>query len=432
MKKLVSLTIIVIVISLTILEVSISPSNSQMRISSLAFSPTASSQVWNIADIITPTLDNVKWIEEGNYSVPPLWISDGRWYEAHRRQSLIKSDNHIFVSLSEVFNWTAVNTKNWTSLKPELPLHFSSFDEFTYEIINDPSWWLKWAWGIDTNSHGVPLSRTSVSTTINATTFTAEVDILCRITNIPEYIMGEKRLESWLTGFDLTSISVGDLEALEWKEDITASGRYYYIYFKAPANIMSQFKDIYSLELDVSPLYQGLTYNVEQKIQISMPSNTEVRSTLPSNMSTFSGNIATFTIHEGYRYPISFTVTSGPPLKDVVQSFLESAGRWLIEPSTWVAFATLTVLLYTAFRGQQIWSRRKTYYRLYKSMINVYDHYALNFAQFSQEIENLSRSITKYFIEDKITDDQFDKLLARRDSLIERARKLQPPAPPKS
>lgn len=431
MKKLPLIIILVIVISLTFLESSNSFGNPQMRQSASESSPTENNQVWNITDIIMPTLDNVKWIEEGNYSVPPLWITDGRWYEAHRRQSLIKSDNHLFVSLSEVFNWTAVNTKNWTSLKLELPLHFSSFDEFTYELTNDPSWWLKWAWGIDANSHGVPLNRTSISTTINVTTLTAEVDILCRITNIPEYLMGEKRLENWLTGFDLTSISVGDLEALEWKEDITRNGRYYYVYFKAPANIMSQFKDVYSLELDVSPSYQGLTYNVEQKIQISMLSDTEVRSASPSNMSTFSGNIATFTIHEEDRRPTSFTVTSGPPIKDAMQSFLESAGRWLIEPSTWVAFATLMVLLYTAFRGKRIWSRRKTYYRLYRSMVNVYEHYALNFAQFYQEIENLSRSITKYFIEDKITDDQFDKLLTRRDDLIERAKKLQPPAPPK-
>jgi hypothetical protein len=419
MKKLLYTTILIIAISMALLEVSNSLSNPQTRLSSLAFSPMASSQVWNITDIINPTLDNVKWIEEGNYSKPPDWITDGRWYEAHRRQSLIKSDNHIFVSLSEVFNWTAVNAD----------LLYSSFDQFENDITNNPSWWLKYSWGIDVNRHGVPLNRTSLSTKFNATTSRAEIDISCRITNIPEYIIGEKRLESWLTGFDLTSISIGDLEAFEWKEDITTSGRYYYIYFKAPANLLSQYKDTYSLTLDVSPSYQGERYNVEQKIQISMPPSTEVLSTSPPDTSASSGNTVTFTIHHGDRYPTSFSVISGPPIKDPMQSLLESAGHWAFEPSTWVAFGSLMVLLYTAFHGKRIWSKRKTYYRMYRSMVNIYQRYALNFAQFYQEIENLSRSITKCFIEDKITDDQFDKLLTRRDDLIERAKKLQPPAP---
>jgi hypothetical protein len=431
MKKLFSATILVVIIWMTILEVSNSLGNLQMRASSLAFSSAASSQVWNVSDIITPTLDSVKWIEEGNYSTPPSWISDGRWYEAHRRQSLIKSDNHIFVSLNEIFNWTAVNVKNWTTVEPSLPTHFSSFYVFKDAVSEDPSWWLKYSWGVDVNRHGVPLDKISVSMESDDSTSRAEVDILCRITNIPEYIIGEKRLENWLTGFDLTSISIGDLEAFEWSEDITASGRYYYIYFKAPANLLSQYKDMYSLVLDVSPSYQGLRYNIEQKIQISMPPNTEVQSASPSNMSTPSGNTATFIIHHSDRYPMSFSVTSGSPIKDVIQSFAEGAGRWIVEPSTWVAFASLIVLLYTAFRGKRIWSRRRTYYRLYRSMVSLYDHHALNCVQFYQELDNLSKSITKYFIEDKITDDQFDKLLTRRDDLIERAKKLQPPAPPK-
>jgi hypothetical protein len=421
MKKQFSLMVLVIVTLITVLEVSNSFSNLQPQLSLLSFSPKANGQVWHVLDVINPTLDSVEWTEEANYSKPPRWISSGQWYEAHSRQILVGPDD-VFVSLSENFNWTAINND----------LQYSSFEEFENDIVSNPSWWLRASWGLDVDWLGIPLNRSRVIASLNAATSQANVQIWCHITHIPEYIIGEKRLENFsLTGFDLTTISVGSLEALHWSEDYTANGTSYSIYFKAPANILSQYKDTYSLVLDVSPLYQGLTYDVEQEIQISMPSNTEVRSASPSNMSTFSGNVATFTIHHGDRYPDSFSVTSGPPIKDTMQSFLESAGRWLIEPSTWVAFATLIVLLYTAFRGKRIWSRRKTYYRLYRSMVNVYEHYALNFAQFYQEIENLSRSITKYFIEDKITDDQFDKLLTRRDDLIERAKKLQPPAPPK-
>jgi len=423
MKKLLSLTIMVTVILMSIFEVSGSLGNPQMQLSSSAFFPTENDEVWHITDIINPTLDGVEWIEEGINNESYWWISDGKWYEAHSRQTLVKPDD-IFVSLSETFNWTAVNA-NFSQ-------PYSSFEDFINEITHDPSWWLGYSWGIDVGWHGVPLNRTKVRAEYNKTTSRAELFIWCHITNIPEYIMGEEQLETyWLTGFDLTSISISNLEALQWYEDFTPSGKYYYIYFKAPANILSQYKDEYSLVLDVSPQYQGKGYNVDQTIHISMPSNTEVQVTSPSNMSTCSGNMATFTLHAGDRYPMSFSVKSGPPIKDVTQSFLESAGHWLSEPSTWVAFASLMVLLYTAFSGKRIWSRRKTYYRLYRSMVNIYDHYALSFAQFHQEIENLSRSITRYFVEDKITDDQFDKLLTRRDDLIERARKLQPPVPPK-
>jgi len=422
MKKRFLLMLLVIATLITVLEVSNSFGNPQPQLSLVPFSPKADEQVWHVLDVINPTLDSVEWTENANYSKPPKWIASGQWYEAHSRQTLVGPDD-IFVSLSEDINWTAINKD----------LQYSSFDEFENDIVSNPSWWLRASWGLDVNWLGIPLNRTRVITDFNAAISRANVQIWCHITHIPEYILGEKRLENFsLTGFDLTALSVGSLEALHWSEDYTANGTSYSIYFKAPANILSQYKDTYSLVLAVSPSYQGLTYDVEQEIQISMPSNTEVRSASPTNMSTFSGNVATFAIHHGYRYPESFSVTSVPPIKDVTQSFLESAAHWLTEPSTWVAFATLTVLFYTAFSGKRIWSRRKTYYRLYRSMVNVYEHYALNFAQFYQEIENLSKSVTKYFIEGKITDDQFDKLLTRRDDLIERAKKLQPPAPPKS
>jgi len=376
---------------------------------------------WYILDIINPTLDSVEWIEKGNYSKPPSWISDGRWYEAHSRQNLVEA-NDIFVSLSESLNWTAVN--EW--LYPS----YSSFEEFETNITKNPSWWLKYSWNLDVNWYGISLNSTMVRTEFDPETSTAEIYIWCRITKTPEYILAEERLETFLTGFDLTLISIGNLEALQWYEDYTTSGRYYYVYFKAPSNLMSQNKTSYSLVLDVSPLYRGETYNVEQEIQIFMPSDTEVQEASPSSMASWTGNTVKFTIHRGDTYPASFSVSSAPPVKDVTQRFLEAAGRWMMEPTAWVAIGTLILLLYTAFHGRHIWSRRKTYYRLYRSMVTLYDHYSLNLAQFHQEMENMSRSIHKYFIENKITDDQFEKLLTQRDNMIERAKKLIPPSPP--
>ena len=65
------------------------------------------------------------------------------------------------------------------------------------------------------------------------------------------------------------------------------------------------------------------------------------------------------------------------------------------------------------------------YYRLYRSMVNLYDHYSSNLQKFNQEMGNLSKSITKYFIEGKINDDQFDKLLIRRDDFMERVKRKE-------
>ena len=50
---------------------------------------------------------------------------------------------------------------------------------------------------------------------------------------------------------------------------------------------------------------------------------------------------------------------SGPPTKDFGQIFLENIGRWLTEPEIWVAIITAIALIYAAFRGKDIWKRKK-------------------------------------------------------------------------
>jgi hypothetical protein len=55
-------------------------------------------------------------------------------------------------------------------------------------------------------------------------------------------------------------------------------------------------------------------------------------------------------------------------------------------------------------------------------MVTVYDMYSKDLLKFHQEMDNMSKSIIKTFVEDKITDDQFEKLLQRRDDLLARVR----------
>lgn len=182
--------------------------------------------------------------------------------------------------------------------------------------------------------------------------------------------------------------------------------------------------ETYSLSLEVSPQCISQVHNAYRFINVSMPADSEVRNTSPSNISTCSDNIAMFTLSKGDRYPQSFQVVSGPPVKDFTEILVESIVRWVTEPEIWVALGTAIAAFYAIFQGKKMWGRQKTYYRLYRSMVNLYDHYSHNFPKFSQEIENSSKSITKYFIEGKINDDQFDKLLTRRDDLLDRAKRL--------
>ena len=432
MRALFSKTVFVVIISMVMLEVSSSLGNPQLPQSPPASSSTTN-QYWEIFDGITPTLDRIEWFEEGVHPGPPSWISDGRWYNAHSRQILVKSGNHIFATFSETFNWTAVNE----SFEKELWHIYPSFDDFETHVSNDPAWWLLFSWNIPTDWLGIALNRTKVVIEFDAESSTAHIEISCHITNIPGYFMetfgrpaeigigGEKLPRPFFAGFDLTAIYIGDFEALQFHDDYGADHGYYRIYFKAPANLLSQRMDTYSLSLRVSPQYIGQIHDPCRFINISMPSDTEVQSASPSNITIYSENTVTFTLNEGGRYPEAFRVTSGPPIKDFTEIFLENVGRWVTEPEIWVALGTAIAAFYAAFHGKRIWGRQKTYYRLYRSMVRIYDHYSSNLAKFHQEIADLSKSITNYFIEGKINDDQFDKLLTRRDDFIERAKKLQ-------
>jgi len=387
-------------------------------------------QGWDVSDTVNPVLDSVEWLEEGFHSEPPSWISDGRWREAHSRQVLVKSGNYIFATFSESFNWTAVK-----KVLEEEGFIYSSFDDFQSHLSNDPNWWLVYSWGISGDWLGISSNKTRLVIGYDSRTSMTFMEISCQIPNIPGYFMdtamspreigiaGEKLPKPLFAGFDLTAIYLGDLEILQLSEDYGPEHRHYKINFKAPASILDKTRDTYSLSLRTSPQCIDQIHNVHRSINITMPWNSEVSSTSPSNISTFRDHIAMFTLSEGDRYPPSIHVVSGPPVKNFKEILLENIGRWATEPEIWVALGTAVAAFYAIFHGKQVWDRQKTYYSLYKSMITLYDQYSTDYQKFSQEIENLLKSITKCFIEGKINDDQFDKLLTRRDDLVGRAKK---------
>jgi len=371
--------------------------------------------VWYIHDVINTSLDEVEWVEEGGTKKVASWIADGLWYSARMRQSLVDKDD-IFVETHESFNWS--NIKN--ILEYHYDAKFSTFYEFASFIENAPNQWLEFSWQIDTQWYGVCSNTTKVKYSFNETTANAEVWTWFHITHIPEYFTGEGKLENWLTGFDLTPVSTGNLKTWEFHKEWSSNGVWYNLRFKAPASMLSQHLANYTFTINSLPEYRGSNNNIQQIIDINMPANTEVKEAKPFNMCIIDGNTATFVIGKDDKYPDAFTVVSGPPTKSLSQAIWEGASLWLFTPVGWASIASITVLSITGLRGRKILNRNKLYRHLYKSMVTVYDLYAADSLKFQQEMDNISRSIIAMLVQDRITDEQFEKLLQRRDDLIKR------------
>jgi hypothetical protein len=384
-------------------------------------------KVWYVHDVITPSLDEVKWLEEGAIAEPPAWIADGSFYQAHMRQSLVNA-NDIFVSTYEEFNWPLVRP----IAEHYYGVNFNSFQDFENAIANNAGIWLDASWQLDTEWYGVAHNTTKVVASLNQITSVAQLWTWFHITRVPEYVVGEGTLESWLTGFDLTPVSTGSLKLWEFYRDFNKNGTTYSLLFKAPANVLSQHGDNFTFNIGVSSYYHGYTFKTQQVIDINMPAITEAKLASPTDMSLLKGNTATFLLFTGDTYPSQFSVISGPSTKSLGEIALEDASLWFLAPGGWAAIGSLIVLSFTGLRGRKIWQRNKLYHHIYKSMVTIYEISSKDLSSFHQEMDNVSGSIFKMLVEDKITDDQFEKLLKRRDDLIERANTQQPSLTPKT
>jgi hypothetical protein len=86
----------------------------------------------------------------------------------------------------------------------------SSFNDFSVEVQRNVGPWLDLSWEMDTQWYGISQNTTKVEVYFDQATSTAELYCWFHITRIPEYLEGEKAMDNWLTGFDLTSVSTGD------------------------------------------------------------------------------------------------------------------------------------------------------------------------------------------------------------------------------
>jgi hypothetical protein len=378
--------------------------------------------LWEVYDVIDPTFNQVEWFERGLLSSPASWIADGTWEVASMRQSLV-SQNDIFVSLFERFDWALVrsNTEEYYGIQ------FASFDDFVKAIKGDTGPWLTLSWQMDTQWYGISQNSTKVDISYNQSDGKVALSIWFHITRVPEYLSGDK-ITNWLTGFDLTPISTGNMRLWELYEDWSQSGTAYNLQFEAPASILSQHGENYTCTLDVATSYVGESFNIDQVIDINMPATTVTKEFSPQHLSFDSGsNVGSFVLQHGDTYPKAFTVVSGPPLKNAL---FDAITTWFTTPPGLAATASLLVLAATVMRGRRVYGRNRLYRRLYRTMVTVYDLYSKDIQRFRVEMDGISKTVFKMMVDDKITDEQFEKLLKRRDDLLERADKLQPPPPP--
>ena len=230
-------------------------------------------KVWYVHDVITPSLDEVKWLEEGAIAEPPAWIADGSFYQAHMRQSLVNA-NDIFVSTYEEFNWPLVAPNRRTLLRRKLQL-VSRLQKCRHKqprsmagCIMATRYAMVWS---------SPQYNTKVSASLNQTTQVAQLWTWFHITRVPEYVVGEGTLENWLTGFDLTPVSTGSLKLWEFYRDFNKNGTTYSLLFKAPANVLSQHGNNFTFNIGVSSYYHGYTFKTQQVIDVNMPATTEIK-----------------------------------------------------------------------------------------------------------------------------------------------------------
>jgi hypothetical protein len=399
----------------------------------IAFLPSlgscADGNVWYVSDVIEPTVDSVKWTERGGIGSPISWIVDGSWSYASLRESLV-GDKDIFVSTYERFDWTKVRA----SAQQYYGLTFNTFNDFAAEVQSNPSPWLDLSWQMDTQWYGIDMNTTKVDAYYDEATSTGELYCWFHITRIPEYLEGQKALDNWLTGFDLTSVSTGNLKLWELSEDWGTSGIYYNLRFEAPSGMLVQHGGNYTCFLGVASTYRGNSFKIDQGVEINMPAETVIMEATPEEFRVLQDNMpqntAAFTITHGELYPQNYTVISGPQIKSSAQVVAEALNVWFLTPAGWAAIGSITVLSITGLRGRRVWRRNGLYHRLYKSMVTLFDLYAKDDQRFNAEMDIVSKTVFKMMVDDKITDDQFERLLKRRDDLLERADKLQPPPPP--
>jgi hypothetical protein len=345
----------------------------------------------------------VEWSEQW-YNPTPHWlIADGFWFEFHQREYLINPQD-LFVELYETFNWSRVN---------EVYLGYNNWTQFDENLTEDPLRWIGWSWNLDPRRYGISANRTVIDATLEDGF--ASVTVWCHITHVAEYLIG------WDLGigdlFDLPSISLGKIETYEYLSDSTASERSIYIHFSAPSTILQEQGDVCTAKIHIAPREQNKPSDCDREIQLVLPSSTMVVTAEARPQwgisPELSQNTAIFRIQQGELLPEFLSAESRVPERTILDLLADIRTILYI-------IATLLVVLPSSVQGLRMIRRRRTYNRLLRLMVNLYNEHRASPDAFAQEMQDLTESIFATFIDARLTDDQLDKLLHRRDDLLTR------------
>lgn len=316
------------------------------------------------------------------------------WIEFHQREHFI-SYNEIFIEFSEKFEWEKVNSN------PDLGLGFLSWESFTENLTKTSSWWLEYSWGLRSGWYGIVENETTVVTERFGKIVT--ITIRCHIRDVSEYLIGHSLMNSV---FDFYSVDLGKIEVYEYYYDSTKSGQSVYLHLKAPSTILQQVREKYKAIISIAPQFQNTTSSEERVITFVMPPTTEVESVEPSTTGVFKDNLAVFTVSTGTKFPSSFTVVSGPPKKSLAELLTET----LTSPDRILVIAGVVTLLVSSFQGAMLLRRRKAYSRTARLIARIYEENKGKREALNSELTSIHDSLYRMFVEDKITDEQFERL----------------------
>lgn len=361
---------------------------------------------WQTDDTIILSLNKVDWTER-RFNPQPSGAQAIGWIEFHQREHFV-SYNDIFLDLNEKFDWDKLSSsKLWSDFG--FHLQFPSWESFAQNITASTSWWLEWSWGLDTRWYGISANTTVIHTTKEGAI--ATITIWCHVSKVSEYLIGHSFEK---VSFDLYSIDMGKMEIYEYYFDSTSSGQSVYLHFSAPSTILRQEGESFTAAVNVNPLRRNALSEDNRSIVIVMPPQSEVESINPSNLGTFKKNAATFTVSANDRLPTSFMVVSGPHKKDLTEMIIEN----FTSPDRILVMGGVVTVAFSGFQGMGMLRRRRTYNRTARLIAKIFHEYKATPDRLRQELSTLHVSLYRFFVENQITDEQFEKLLALVDRIL--------------
>jgi hypothetical protein len=127
-------------------------------------------KAWYVHDVIDPSLDEVRWREQGATEEAKPSIAAGLWFAMSKRESLVSASD-IFVSTYERLNWSRLAR----ALNDVYNLQFADFNEFIQYLVTNRLWWLSVTWDMNPDRYGISSNTTEIDYSFNEVNSEAEL-----------------------------------------------------------------------------------------------------------------------------------------------------------------------------------------------------------------------------------------------------------------